>query len=611
LRLFLIFIAAALLAGCALSAPPPERGSAPILTPQPATSSANVELPSRRPSVASGAAIYADKCVACHGAAGRGDGEQAAAIQSQFGAAPANLIADSIARASTPGEWFGVISAGRLENGMPPFSGSLSVDDRWDVIAYVWSLGASEDELAAGAAIYAERCVQCHGQTGKGDGPQAESGLFDRSEVSAYLDVAPGEWDAALETRHVPSFSGKLNGAERSAVIDYLRSFSYDTAAAVAEPPVVTTPGPDATAAPEPPNEDLTVNGSIVNGTGGARAPTNLEVTLYIFPSGDTVDVVTRTLESDATGRFSASGLTLNPGDVVAATTTYADVTYPSEFAEFDGASAPADLTITVYEPTTDTAAIHVDTLHIIITPGTDAVSVNETYVISNQGDRVVVNIDGPTLSFALPADAAAFQFVQGADPGAVAQSAAGFDLYDAVAPGGQSRQLVIEYQLPLVAAEMRLDRALTFPVASINLFAQLGQLSASSSELTDRGVLSQEPSYRQFSGGPLSAGQALTFRLSQPAAGIDAKLVGGAALLVVGVAAVGYGLWRSRARPAQERPALKKRAAATSTTERDRLIEDIAALDDAFDAGQIAEAEYRRRRAELKAKALRLMRDE
>ena len=600
-----------LLAGCALSAPPPDRGRAPLLTPLPPQVDAAFELPLRKPSVAKGAALYAEKCAACHGPTGRGDGEQAAQIQSSFGAAPADLTADGIARASTPAEWFDVITNGRLGRGMPPFNGSLSIDDRWDVIAYAWSLGSPDTTLATGGAIYAERCVQCHGETGKGDGPQADGSLPDLSNLSAYRDIAPGQWDDALGTAHVPSFSGKLSSAERSAVIDYVRSFTYDTAA-VAEPPPAATPGPDSSPAPQP-ADGLTLSGSIINLTTGAAVPNAIEVTLYIFPGGAAEGVVTQTLKTDAAGRFNVSGLEAKAGDVVAATVTYADVTYPSPLVTLDGSTASIDLPIEVYEATRDTTAIQIDTLHIIIQQAGAAIGVNEIYVISNTGDRVVVNTEGPALRFGLPDAATAFRPLQGAAPDVVVESSDGFEYYDAVGVGSGALQLAIAYQMSLDTAGIVFDRALAYPATSVNVLVQTGGLNASTDQLTDRGLLDvDQQSYRQFSGGPLLSGQDLAFRLVQQGS-LDVRLIAGIALLAVGVTAAGVGLRRRRkpdtntkvhgVRSSERRGALK--------ADPEQLMDEIAALDDAFEAGEIAEAQYRRQRGALKARLLRLMRGE
>lgn len=594
-------VAVVFLAGCALSAPPPERGSAPILTPQPAPPDVAFELPSRRPSVANGAAVYAEKCIACHGPAGRGDGEQAAQIQADFGAAPADLTVESVARASTPVEWFGVISAGRLESGMPPFEGSLSVDDRWDVIAYVWSLGAPEETLTLGRSIYAERCVQCHGETGKGDSSQAEGDVPDVSSLAVYQDVAPGEWDNALNTSHVPSFSGKLSTADRSAVIDYLRSFTYDAVAVVS---------PDATPAPESAGIGLAINGSVVNGTNGGPKPGNLEGTFFYFPGGLDKVPVTQTVTIDADGKFSVPDLEARAGDVVGASVEYGDVTYVSDAFTLDGTESVLDLPVHVYEQTTATDAVHVEVLHIIVTQAGDTLNVAEIYVVSNLGDRTIANTTGePALRFNLPAAAAGFQGMTDV-PGVYIQTAGGFGYHEAVLPGNGTTQLRITYQLSL-GADIALDRTLTYPVNTVNLLVQSGDLTPSSDQLTDQGLSDFEGStFYVFSGESLPSNQPLQFRIARSSAGIDPRLLVGLAALILGLPLAGYGIWRMRKpRGAQGARPAKPNERRAASSEREKLIDQIAALDDAFAEGEIAEAGYRRKREALKSRLLRAMR--
>jgi mono/diheme cytochrome c family protein len=77
-----------------------------------------------------GASIYAEKCAACHGVTGAGDGPRAGQIRSQGGQV-ANLIDPARMRAATPTEWHQLITDGRLTALMPGFSGSLSAQERW------------------------------------------------------------------------------------------------------------------------------------------------------------------------------------------------------------------------------------------------------------------------------------------------------------------------------------------------------------------------------------------------------------------------------------------------------------------------------------------------
>ncbi len=47
---------------------------------------------------------------------------------------------------------------------------SLSDDDLWDAVAWIWQQQASPDALAEGRELYAANCAACHGESGKGDG---------------------------------------------------------------------------------------------------------------------------------------------------------------------------------------------------------------------------------------------------------------------------------------------------------------------------------------------------------------------------------------------------------------------------------------------------------
>jgi cytochrome c oxidase subunit 2 len=48
---------------------------------------------------------------------------------------------------------------------------SLSDEEVWDLVAYLWSTATTPERLATGEALYAKNCAACHGETGGGDGP--------------------------------------------------------------------------------------------------------------------------------------------------------------------------------------------------------------------------------------------------------------------------------------------------------------------------------------------------------------------------------------------------------------------------------------------------------
>jgi len=48
---------------------------------------------------------------------------------------------------------------------------SLSDEEVWDLVAYLWSTATTPERQATGEALYAKNCAACHGETGGGDGP--------------------------------------------------------------------------------------------------------------------------------------------------------------------------------------------------------------------------------------------------------------------------------------------------------------------------------------------------------------------------------------------------------------------------------------------------------
>ncbi len=83
-------------------------------------------------SVAHGAGLYAENCVLCHGATGRGDGSAAGSLPIR----PADLTEPHLF-AHSPGDLFWWVSHGMDQGVMPGFAGVLNPSQRWDVINFI------------------------------------------------------------------------------------------------------------------------------------------------------------------------------------------------------------------------------------------------------------------------------------------------------------------------------------------------------------------------------------------------------------------------------------------------------------------------------------------
>ena len=88
--------------------------------------------PYAAPSVARGAALYAENCALCHGPTGHGDGPAAAGLPVR----PADLTAPHLF-AHPEGDLFWWVSHGTDNRAMPGFDGVMSAKERWDVINFI------------------------------------------------------------------------------------------------------------------------------------------------------------------------------------------------------------------------------------------------------------------------------------------------------------------------------------------------------------------------------------------------------------------------------------------------------------------------------------------
>jgi mono/diheme cytochrome c family protein len=86
----------------------------------------------------------------------------------------------------------------------------------------------NESSLAAGQKIYLKRCVECHGKTGNGDGPDAADLGIHPAKLSdpAIRRQTDGElfWKITVGKKPMPNYRTRLSPTDRWNVINYLRS---------------------------------------------------------------------------------------------------------------------------------------------------------------------------------------------------------------------------------------------------------------------------------------------------------------------------------------------------------------------------------------------------
>jgi cbb3-type cytochrome c oxidase subunit II len=176
--------------------------------------------------VARGRPLYRRYCGGCHGATGEGDGKGAAGLHPK----PANFAEQQYAAGRLGfALWNGVAGTA-----MPAWR-ELDPADLAALSAVVSGFHTAQPEpqipkevLDLGAQVYTDRCAQCHGMNGDGDGTAA--GQFpiaptnfqtQRPDIAASLRVLRN----GIEGSPMAPWPGELSEAELSAVAYYVRTF--------------------------------------------------------------------------------------------------------------------------------------------------------------------------------------------------------------------------------------------------------------------------------------------------------------------------------------------------------------------------------------------------
>jgi len=103
-------------------------------------------LPVNPPSLARGAVVFHERCVACHGETGRGDGPKAKSLD---GPPPANLTDHVLMGDKSLLDIYRRIAVGTPRTAMPEFAEDLPAEDRWAVASYVAALQYGGSATAA------------------------------------------------------------------------------------------------------------------------------------------------------------------------------------------------------------------------------------------------------------------------------------------------------------------------------------------------------------------------------------------------------------------------------------------------------------------------------
>lgn len=197
-------------------------------------------VPPAQPSAVRGAALYEDRCVGCHGGRGEGTARAGPIGRRELQEMSPAQVFQMLSKRKNPHESPRMISHVRAPTRgattgfpHPRYARGWSAQDRWDVVAYLWSLGTTPDRLALGQQLYLKNCAACHGERGVGDGPGGKSQPKKPADFTDLKRMLAGTSD--LYTAKIrrggmgtgmPYWGSIFTEQELAALIDYLWSFS-------------------------------------------------------------------------------------------------------------------------------------------------------------------------------------------------------------------------------------------------------------------------------------------------------------------------------------------------------------------------------------------------
>ena len=550
----------------------------------------DVDAPTSMPDAEQGQAIYAERCTVCHGPTGRGDGPQAAAAVNP----PAPIGTTEYLRNSTPAAMFDVIRNGRQAAGMPPFGPSnstpLSDDEIWSLIAAAYSFGTDAERIEAGADSFAANCASCHGEDGR---EIAASDLTDFAYWSGLSNQTVADL-ILIDEEH--TFS--LAEDEQWAVVDYARTFSYR----------FVDPAPQFA-----PIETVVISGQVSNGTSGDTVPAGLATTISIFDQFTIQQELTTTL--DATGAYSITLENVQSDWAIISSVEFEGVNYTSGIAQATQTENELDLPVEIFESTSDPAVLAIEQIHIVLAFVDDFVEVAQLYAVSNTSLAVFVGEDGEvfngTVALGLPAGARDINWERGLGGGQsflpapeIVQLGDGWSDTVPVRPGQGSHTLLVRYRLPY-DGDLTLAHPVNYDVARMTMaLPDIGVVVVEDDTWEARGSQTiADQQILNYAGASVSAGTPLRLTLAgQPTQILNTSgnpilvrddnqeiIIGTLALVL---AAIGGVLLMRRW---QNAPAL------TSQPDVDGLLDALADLDDAYEAGEIPAGRYERQRERLK----------
>jgi len=345
------------------------------------------------------------------------------------------------------------------------------------------------------------------------------------------------------------------------------------------------------------------VDGRVVNETAGGSSVADLDVILKTYLNDAEID--STTTKTDIEGYFVFDGLSTELGYSYEVLISFQQAEYYGERLIFNEGETSKFNGVIVYDATTSDEAIMVPMSHMIIYIEEDSLLVKRYYLFANEVDRTYIgsaNGENPVvLRFSLPADATELQSTMGLMECCIVQNEEGF--YDTMPLLPGSREVAYSYRVIRNSGTYTFSQMVNYPTNRFDILVQGEEVKITSDQLaTDEPMDISGTLFNHLSGKEIAAGETLVIRLSglphtNTLVGILWVLL--ALILIVAGFVFVYLIKRKRPQPVSDEGVL---------SQQQRLLAELAELDDNFEEGGILEETYRRLRDEKKAELIEIM---
>ena len=227
--------------------------------------------------------------------------------------------------------------------------------------------------------------------------------------------------------------------------------------------------------------ESAVISGKVINGTIGAEAPDDLDVTLHVI--GDTGIVNVARATTDDGGRFEFTGVEVIEGASYAVASRYGDILYSVNLSP-DFFLAPVE--IIVYEPTGVIEDIVVDSDVLLLRKAresTDSITAIEVITLTNTSDRAFIpDLSQPAmmqfLRFSRPPEALELEVASDMPGGQVITVGTGFAISAPVTPG--EHRVSYSYRMPYDGDSLEFNHSFPMGAGTFRLLVEAGTAEVS-----------------------------------------------------------------------------------------------------------------------------------